>query len=267
VGDCEPRTVRRGLGLADVLVCVVLLAMASAILIPALLRTGRERSCGPKCSNKLRQIALSAIQYADDKRFTPHVGRLGALDGDNDSADTPRSIRALVWYGYHDNPEGFACPSSSDLYVPIQDTNVRENMRLWMWSAGQGSNTVPPWREGKDPSLRETRELSYAYTRRGYNRNLSSEKTLAADRAMRLTRAPKHAKRLGSKISAGDEGNHDDGWNVAKADATVQFVPSRYEGTRPPGATLRGTGKGEGFLPISDLGDPGDEHRGADPRR
>ena len=46
-------------------------------------------------------------------------------------------MRSLYWYGYHDNPEGAICPSSIDVYVPIQNKAVRDDLRLWNWSTSK----------------------------------------------------------------------------------------------------------------------------------
>jgi type II secretory pathway pseudopilin PulG len=232
----------RRLGLSEVLVTIVLCLILATLLAPAMTRTRCGGGNRTKCSNNLRQIALAAIQYSDDKRFLPHVGKIKQLDGDADTSDAPRTIRSLVWYGYHDNPEGFVCPSSSDLFVPIQDTNVRDNMRLWMWKGKTGQAKASPWTAGNDPTLRNVEELSYTYTRRGYGRSLSSTKVLAADRAIKVK---------GSETSkwAGDVGNHEDGWHVAKADATVEIYTLR-QFDRPTEAVLRGTGREDAALPM-----------------
>jgi hypothetical protein len=234
----------RRLGLSEALVGIafflILVGGLAFLLLRPRLMGGPHN--GPKCSNNLRQIAMATIQYADDKRFFPHVAKVKQLDGDADTSDAPRSIRALVWYGYYDNPEGLVCSSSNDLYVPIQDNNVRENMRLWLWKGKTGEPTNSPWTGGNDPSLRNVEELSYTYTRRGYNSGVSSTKILAADRATRVK---------GSETSKwpGDVGNHEGGWNVVKADATVEFcTPAHFD--RPAGQVLRGTGEDGAALPM-----------------
>jgi len=227
---------------------IAALAFSLFVVILAHSHRGRRRT---NCANEQRQIALAAVQYADDKRFLPHRGRTRELDGDELSADTPRSLRALVWYGDHDNPEGFVCPASDDAYVPIQNREVAENMRLWSWGGGDGGDPeVPPWRAGLDPALVDTPEVSFAYTRRGYNRNVSSVLFLLADRGVRAAQSAQRP---------GEVGNHPDGWNVAKADCSVEFIPSTYDfgAGRDAYAGLRSTGKGGGHLPISQVAKPG----------
>lgn len=251
----------RGFSIFDVLIVVFLLAALTLVVAPSFVRVNRGGH-RTKCSNDLRQLGLAAVQYGDDKRFLPHVAATRSLDGDVNSSDTPRSVRAMVWYGYHDNPEGFVCPSSMDLHVAVTDEDVLHNMRLWGWSGEWGTkdsprNTVPPWKDGlagADPSLYQTSELSYAYTRRGYNRNVSSTKILGADRARRT---PGTENR--TDLSPGDYGNHADGWNVLMADCTVQWAGSDQE--RIAGqdmyTSLTGTQtKDQGHLPLSDAGSP-----------
>lgn len=242
----------RSLSSAEVVLTLALLLVLAAFTGPAFRHS--RRGCGQtKCSSNLRQVGLAAVQYGDDKRFLPHVGKTRTLDGDMDSSDTPTAVRALTWYGYHDNPEGFVCPQSDDVNLPIDDASVLENMRLWGFDrdyaeAGDPRDRTPPGSDSvRDPSLRETSELSFAYTRRGYNRNVSSNKTLGADRGMRVEDDPG-----GTVSSPGDYGNHPDGWNVLKADCTVEFVPGSVEGWQQ----LVGLEQGEAALPLSDQARP-----------
>jgi hypothetical protein len=244
----------RGFSIFDVLVVLFLLVVLTLLLAPVYVHP-HGRSNRVKCSNNLRQLGLAAVQYGDDKRFLPHVRATKELDGAITSSDTARSVRALVWYGYHDNPEGFICPSSADLHVPVADAEVLDNMRLWGWQGsfgepGSARNTTPPWRDegaGGDQALLETTELSYAYTRRGYNRNVSSLKILMADRSLR----PREVET--TDLTPGNLGNHRDGWNVLRADCTVSFV--NWDEELLPGqgahATLSGTeSREQGHLPL-----------------
>jgi len=247
---------RRSFSLLEVLVVVALLCVLAAFGAAAVLQK-REQAGKTKCSNNLRQVGLGMVQYGDDKRFLPHVAATRTLDGDNATTDTPVSVRALVWYGYNDNPEGFICPDSDDSYVPIGDANVRDNMRLWGWNGAWGApksirETTAPWRDGGaggDLSLVATPDLSYALTRRGYNRNVASNKLLGADRA---------ARGPGGQALPGDVGNSPDGWNVLKADCSVDFVSPEIDFGDGKAAFdhMVGTNKGEGALPLSAVGRP-----------
>src|SRR5690606_37676432 len=102
-------------------------------------------------------------------------------------------IRALLWYGYHDNPEGWICPSSFDLYQPITDAAIKGNLRTWMWQSSDNpaGETKNPFIDtaAADPVLvgsNSTDELSYGWTRKGMNSNVRSTAILGADRAVRV---------------------------------------------------------------------------------
>jgi Prokaryotic RING finger family 1 len=198
-------------------------------VVPAVVLTGdgRERSSLSKCSNNLRQVGLAALQYADDRRFMPHVGPTRVIDGDQTTNATPKSVRALLWYGYHDNPEGWICPASYDLFIPIQaaDYEAKENLRLWFWNGehdgSRSSLTESPFVQGDDPALVDCTELSYAWTRRGLNSNARSNVPLAADRAERDEDSDYDP---GAHTPAGLYGNHPHGTQVLLADASVQFA-------------------------------------------
>jgi hypothetical protein len=192
------------------------LALITALFVPVAIRAQGQKAAQTRCANVLRRIALGMLQYGDDKRFFPKVSKIRELDGGIETSDTPRRLRALVWYGYLDDPQAFVCPSSDDSSPRVESKDVRENMRRWFWG-GTESEADPrhsPFVDRQqDPRLSETREVSYGLTRKGYNsRSIRSLKVLAADRAVR------------DGVSRGAlAGNHDDGWNVALADGAVSF--------------------------------------------
>ena len=263
-GDDDPPKASSPLiaiGAISCAILVVLVASGGALMLAARQRA-MKRHRAARCGNNLRQLGLAAVQYGDDKRFLPHNGPTLELDGDVRSLDTTTTVRALVWYGYHDNPEGFVCGASEDLYIAGAPREVLDNMRLWGWAGQWGTardrsrTTISPWIDGHaggDEALVDTSELSYAYTRRGYNRNVSSTKSLAADRGMRVSEAAGAAS-----LEPGHVGNHLNGWNVLKADCTIEFIDgaSADFGGVPAYDFLVGTGKGEGFLPLSDVARP-----------
>lgn len=244
---------RRGFTLIELLVVIAIIGILATLLMPALMKA-KEKANRTKCSNNVRQLVMAAIQYADDKRFFPHYNSITQLDGDESTSEPVKDIRAMVWYGYHDNPEGFICPSSYDMFIPISDVDIRENMKLWRFDAQKGNDTTTsPFLEapGDDPLLQSTTELSYGWTRKGMNTNTRSTSVISADRAVKIEDAADD----GSTVAeAGHFGNHQDGWNVGQADGSVTYVTT---GNDDGSGTLAGdflvqTGKGGGYLAIHD---------------
>jgi prepilin-type processing-associated H-X9-DG protein len=249
-GARERGSRRAGLGRVEAMLLFVLLGggwlcVASGVL--PVFHHGKHRSNRTKCSNNLRQLGLAAIQYADDKRFFPHVGPIPQLDGGTDSNATTKVVRALLWYGYHDNPEGYICPSSYDMYLPITDSEVKANLRLWFWGGGEarGDPTLSPFvDERPDPTLDATDELSYGWTRRGMNMNARSSTPLLADRAQ----ADPDVRDDVTVSKPGLFGNHDAGANVVRADGSVAFVDGGPDGPERLSATV--DRDKDGFLAI-----------------
>ena len=200
-----------------VLTLIAAAAVCTAV-VPRALRGAGEKARRTKCANRLRQLSLGAIQYADDKRFYPHVETLRALDGDYDTDHSARKVQALEYYGYQDAPEGWVCPTSDDAPLPPRRNPEGESQRLFWWRAGiEQPSGRSPFTDGlRRPSLRETSELSYGSNRKAASVGTRCTTPLFADRAV-FHRADEEAEAL----RAGEIGNHGDGYFVAYADASV----------------------------------------------
>jgi len=193
---------------------IVIMGVLGALLMPALMKA-KEQANTTKCSNNLRQLGLAALQYTDDKRFSPHVTGLQELDGDANTNHGPKVVRVLLNMGYSNSPEAFICPSSYDRYLPTRNYDTR----VWAWEGLTRTDpTAEPLTDGTyDPTLVETDELSYGWTRRAYNSSMRSTVPLAADRSLRQDDVD------AAYLEPGEAGNHTDGVNVVQADASVRF--------------------------------------------
>lgn len=202
---------RRGVTRLGVVITVALLTVAAAFG-SITTRRARESAGLSRCSNNLRQVAIAALEHADNTRFFPHVRDRGELDGGVETNDTPRVVRGLLWKGYLGTPQLLVCPSSSD--APSEAPPDER----FTWAGGRGVEDPLGPRETSDPTLAETRELSYGWTRRSLNVNARSDVPIMADRAVRhdAFRAP--------EVTPDDplQGNHVGALVVAQVDGTVR---------------------------------------------
>jgi hypothetical protein len=164
-------------------VAVAVLCLVALFLRIAGIRA-REHAKESACENDLQQIALAAMQYADDKRFFPHVQRIQEVDGDASTSDGPRALRSLVYFNYLDSPETFCCPESADRPAKPNEL-VKSDARLFGWNGGVENGPSPIARAGEfDRPLAEIEDLSFGWTRLGLSTNTIHSITLCCDRAL-----------------------------------------------------------------------------------
>src|SRR5438552_1328093 len=101
----------RGMRRKDVVVSLGLVALGAGLFLPAR-ALSQDRAKKMRCANNLKQIGMAAHQYADDKRFYPHITTINKLDNDGNTSPAgnqvpPRCLRALSFYNYNDNVEAY----------------------------------------------------------------------------------------------------------------------------------------------------------------
>jgi hypothetical protein len=244
MGGDKPRGVLRILiGIALILLALVVgLGFAVAGLASAGLARARLSSHRAKCSNNLRQLALGAIQYADDHKFFPHLGPRAQLDNGGSTLPTgndvsPRVLRSLVWFNYIDNGELFSCPASTDR----AQGQVIPSPKTFGWGGSTTTGENPIFVAApNDRDADALTDLSYGTTIRGLTTNSPSTSAFAADRGRDVDE--ELVALTGKKQTV--RGNHDDGWNVVYIDAHSQWIvsgspeSSQLSSTQPGGGTL-----------------------------
>jgi hypothetical protein len=192
----EPPNPLRVLGCT--LTFVIALGLTGAFVY-ALIRRAHAGAKATQCANNLRQVSLAAIEYSSDKRFLPHVGRIREYDGDASTDHASRAMAALFYYGYSERPEILICPiaGSEQAYLGRFPRDSRD----WTWS-GQPNPTPelsPIVAPDLGPTLEDSIELSFSWSRRGLNTGMSSITILAGDKG-----ASDHGLGPGRNLSQGD---------------------------------------------------------------
>ena len=226
---------QRGLTLIDLVFLAALICFLFTLSVVGRIK-GHEKDKQVRCAYNLKQIALAAIQYSDDKRFFPHIAPINQLDAGWRSPVAVKCVRTLVLLDYDDNPEGFVCPSSVDRATPLS---------AWV----TGTSTPLPLYQARGERLDQATDLSYGWTKRGCTTNCGSS-MLVGDKSRRLD--PDLGDTGGH---AGNmHGNHKDCMQVACLDGhVIRLTPTNDQiNTANVGATVQGAGGYMGVLDDSE---------------
>ena len=232
----------------DLIAVFSIVFLGGALLLPARARSQEKSDARVACSNHLKQIALAAIQYADDKRHFPHLGKATDLDDDGKTkpagSDVPgRCVRSFIYFNYLDNPECFVCPSASaDKAFPLS-AEAKRDPRVFGWGGKDAADPklAPiPHPAALDKDADKLTDLSYGWTVRGLNANSMGDFLTTGDRARVLE------KKDGAQTI---QGNHKDGWNVVHLDAHIEWVEASSARAKTLTATKE---KDDGYLVIWD---------------
>lgn len=107
---------RRGFTLIELLVVIAIIAILAAILFPVFARA-REKARQSSCLSNMKQLALAAMQYAQDydERWHPHYYAAPvALPQPDGGSPTTALTWAHVSYPYINNTQVFLCPSNPE---------------------------------------------------------------------------------------------------------------------------------------------------------
>lgn len=247
-----------GFTLIELLVVIAIIGILATLLMPALLKA-KEKANQTKCTNNLKQIAMASIQYADDKRFFPHFTTISKLDSGCSSNIAARCFRALAFYNYDDNPEGFICPSSPDQFKPLEP-EAKADIKNFFWTGGSvpTNYTASPIynpNSGDQPLISSSGgmvDLSYGWTKRGLTSNAQSGTFLAGDKSRILVDDNGTGTSGGSSHTGNAVGNHKDCMLVVCLDAHTQRLTPNGDTTNTTNVaqtSASGTNVG-GFLGV-----------------
>jgi len=117
---------KKGFTLLESLVVVGIIAVLTAILLPAL-STARRNARRHLCFNNLRQIGLAFQMYADDW-YQSYPNRKEALYSATTYTDADKKGTLYSYYIKKDAPETFWCPSKKPYpSSPLNTSNIERD--------------------------------------------------------------------------------------------------------------------------------------------
>jgi prepilin-type N-terminal cleavage/methylation domain-containing protein/prepilin-type processing-associated H-X9-DG protein len=134
---------RRGLTLLEVLVCVVIIMILWAMLIPPM--TNRRKALLPICLNNQRQIVIAGFMYREDNRAFPDLDSIPGNDG---------PVALVMVTNYLKQTNVFMCPfvvrqrvkeraSFQKKFVPVLDSSFfRSNGNDYAYYDGVITNVL-----------------------------------------------------------------------------------------------------------------------------
>jgi len=258
----------KGFTLIELLVVIAIIGILATLLMPALLKA-KEKGNQVKCGNNLKQMALAAHQYSDEKRNYPHSTLISVTEGDYTSALSARCIRSLTFYNYNDNPETYLCPSSPDTFKPLEE-DAKLDIRCFFWQ-GDGSGKAPG--KPKDVSLNQLAngpiygtaagdagldkmlDLSYGWTMRGLTSNSISSVLMAGDKARIQTTTDDAGSGTGNGAHVNNlVGNHKDVMITVKLDGGSQRITPTGDQVNTTNIAEHTAGTSSGYLQVLEDG-------------
>jgi len=116
---------KKGFTLLESLVVVGIIAVLTAILLPAL-STARRNARRHLCFNNLRQIGLAFQMYADDW-YQSYPVDVNSLHSSTDYTDADKKGTLYSYYIKKDAPETFWCPSKKPYPSSLNTFNIKRD--------------------------------------------------------------------------------------------------------------------------------------------
>lgn len=159
---CQAHLARRGakgFTLVELLVVIAIISIIAGFLVPTLLR-GRGEAYKVQCGNNLREIAKSAMIYADSsgKRFFPFGkgGNPAAHESLNEMVQFYGSAKKL-------SPKLFICPEWRGEAAPVDEDEkyeLDENSCSYTWTDKKLSPTDSGFALSSDKFVKSETELN-----------------------------------------------------------------------------------------------------------
>jgi len=116
---------KKGFTLLESLVVVGIIAVLTAILLPAL-SAARRNARRHLCFNNLRQIGLAFQMYADDW-YQSYPVDVNSLHSSTDYTDADKKGTLYSYYIKKDAPETFWCPSKKPYPSSLDTSNIERD--------------------------------------------------------------------------------------------------------------------------------------------